>query len=123
MLKLYYDFGNKPTKLKQISDNHSYTSDFSKLKYWGLIIRNNHEQYQVTEKGEAFLNLSIPVPKILWVFNDKVQDFPSGKKPEPIFAYEVRNIGFDKDQFLRMSMPADDYKHPDFFLAENGAKV
>ena len=58
-------------------------SDFSKLKYWGMILhaanddpeKNSSGMWKITEKGRLFVEGKIRVHKYAFVFNDALEDF------------------------------------------------
>ena len=74
----------------------TWSGDYAKLSYWGLIERNKSTKvWHVTERGHAFLRGELKIPTFANVYNKAVRWF-SG--PE-IDVYECR-AHFDLDELM-----------------------
>lgn len=65
------------------------TSDFSKLKFWGLVVEHGKDEedstrrtsgeWAITDKGRKFVRGEITVPKIIYMFNKKAHGTDGGE--------------------------------------------
>lgn len=67
-------------ELSELGMTYSQRSNFSKLKYWGLVAKigdpsGKGGKWIVTNKGWNFAYGEIEVPKTVWTFRDAVQRF------------------------------------------------
>jgi len=84
---------------KEVSDGEG--TDFSKPKYWGLLIKKPNEDpkmissgfWKLTDKAILFIKGSIGLPKYAYVYNDRVLKFSD----EEIKFLDLWNQEFDAE--------------------------
>lgn len=85
-------------------------ADFTKLKYWGLIAEvPDQELWVVTTLGKDFMDGAVTIEKYRWIFNDKIQETPPGKKNPEISVYDIKDGIISTDIVRRNSLSYTDY--------------
>ena len=49
--------------------------DYAKLRYWSLIEEVRPGRWKITHKGRQFVHDKVRVPKVVWVYNNRVRRF------------------------------------------------
>lgn len=109
LLKLYKGFGTAWTKTNSIDERKLITSDFEKLKYWGLIESQN-SRHRITDHGIAFLKGETMIPKYKWIYDGDVQRDPDGEPNPMIYATDIDPELISKSSVLESSVPRKQFK-------------
>jgi hypothetical protein len=73
--KIYRNHKQKPILISSVL-LHPQICNFSKLKHWGLVTKDETDGYwKITDKGVKFLFNQVVVPLKVWTFRDKVTKF------------------------------------------------
>lgn len=87
--------------VKGISDTG--TNDFSKLRYWGLIVEQKNDtekrtsgSWAITHKGRQFVNGELAIQKNVLLYNKKSY----GLEGEPVTIMEVLGNKFDYQELM-----------------------
>lgn len=102
----YKDFIHVPTVFTQNGINTS-NSEFSKLKYWGLVEEQINEDtkkrnsgfWRITEKGMNFIRRSIGVPKYVYLFDGRAIK-PEGED-DTVWIDECLGDKFDFQELMK----------------------
>ena len=94
-----------PKKTRDLGLDSGARSDFTTLRYWGLICKEEKNKWMLTGKGHQFIHGEISVPKYLFIFNSQVE----GQSEERITIHEIDDKLFDKEEFMEHASPYDDY--------------
>lgn len=64
--------------------NPNSIGDFTKLEHFGLV-RKMDEYWEVTDKGESFIKGTTPIPKYVYLRNNRNEGFSA----EQVYIYEI----------------------------------
>jgi len=109
MLPGLYALSDKtPKKTSELGLTIGARSDFTILRYWGLICKQEDNKWSLTDKGRKFIKSEMLIPKYLYIFNSQIE----GKSEEYI---GINNIDeeFDKEDFMNHSIPLDEFDQED----------
>lgn len=99
--KLYFDFGTQAKRAIEIDTRILVGSDFTKLKYWGLIEEGvQATTYKITEQGIMFVLGKIAIPKYKWVYNKTIQPDPEDEINPMIYSWEIAPQEISKEIVL-----------------------
>jgi hypothetical protein len=108
--KLYTKFGREAKRSAEIEPIEVISSDFAKLRYWGLIAKVETHGWTITDFGVDFLEGKVPICKYVWLRNGKPQPTPAGMKNPPVWAKEVIPEIVNKYTALMNSMPQSKFE-------------
>ena len=101
---LYALSDRTPKKTSELGLTIGARSDFTILRYWGLICKQEDSKWSLTDKGRNFLNGELSIAKYLYIFNSQIE----GKSNELLNIYQIEDI-FDKEEFMNHSVPLDEF--------------
>lgn len=71
-------------------------SDFTTLRYWGLICKDREEgNWMLTTRGHLFIKGQLPIAKYVFIYNSEVQ----GRSDELVYIQDIDEKIFDKKEF------------------------
>ena len=103
---------NEPLKTIQLGLDAGARSDFTTLKYWGLIwkpLKEKRDLWAITYKGMEFLNNRIAVQKYIYVFNGNIE----GRSDELIFAMDIDDKIFSSEELINETQPLSEFRTED----------
>lgn len=89
--RLGFEFAGKYMKPVKMEERANIISDFTKLKYWGLIEehRDNKNHYRITDLGAKFIRGMVSIPKYKWIYDGQVKSDPVDEVNPEIFCWEI----------------------------------
>lgn len=110
MKVLYSRLKNKPSNYNEISNTHRVTTDFTKLRYWGLIQKTPESSlYKLTPDGIAFIRGYAELQRYRWIYNDERMPDPKDIDNPLIFCHDIKPKKMDKETILADSMTLSEY--------------
>lgn len=107
--RLYEQHGFQAKKTTEIDERKVVESDFTKLKYWGLIEGDGHNRYNITPLGFQFLYGHASVPKYKWIYAGRVQPDPPGEPNPLIEVTDIIESMMGRDRALKESQPVKQF--------------
>lgn len=92
-----------PKKTSELGLTRGARSDFTTLRYWGLIYKPKEQSsdWALTEKGHKFIAGGLSVPRYLFIFNSQVE----GRSEEKVFIEQIEKDEFSKKELMDHAAP------------------
>ena len=96
-----------PKKTCELPISSGARSDFTTLRYWGLICKSDEgdNKWMLTEKGHLFIKNELSVPQYLFIFNSNIE----GRSEELIKLSDIDGEVFDKQELLDNATPKNEF--------------
>lgn len=106
---------------KDVNLNHNQYANFQKLKFWGLVERDENEsgKWKITKDGMAFLFGESMLPRSVWTFNNKVT---AASQDELISIRDLKLEPFrykKREQYIKDATPVKDLAEQNLFVMED----